>query len=115
MFEYWGLLSFVSEISQFLQSVHEPYLRASYHDVCKVCGFDWFLVRCSSLPAQLFVVAISDILRIGVGNLTTTGDQSCNPQFQTRFPAMPRDLDSMTSNFSDQQPIFVHYSRLEFI
>ena len=38
--------------------------------VC-IC-FDWFLVRDISLPAaQLFVIAIENILRRGVGNLTT--------------------------------------------
>ena len=44
------------------------YLRASYHLYKIVC----FLVRDISLPAaQLFVIAIENILRVGVGNLTS--------------------------------------------
>ena len=39
--------------------------------------FDWLLVRGMSLPAaQLFVIAIENILREGVGNLTSKKSKS---------------------------------------
>ena len=48
------------EISNVLRSVRKPYLRASYH----VYKIGCFLVRDISLPvAQLFVIAIENILR----------------------------------------------------
>ena len=51
-----------------IASVRKPYLLASYH---VSIYFDWFLVCGISLPAaQLFVIAIENILRGCVGKLT---------------------------------------------
>ena len=50
-------------------SIREPYLRVTLSVIC----FDWFLVRGISLPVtQLFVIAIENILRWGVINLTSS-------------------------------------------
>ena len=58
----------VNGISNVSRSFRKLYLRANYH-VYKSCCF---LVRGISLPAaNLFVIAIENILRVGVGNLTT--------------------------------------------
>ena len=54
-------------ISNVSRSVRKPYLCASYH----VYKIGCLLVRGISLPAaQLFVIAIENILLGGVGNLT---------------------------------------------
>ena len=57
----------MSEILNVPRSVHKPYLLPSYHII------GCFLVHGISIPvAQLFVIAIENILRGCVGNLTRT-------------------------------------------
>ena len=63
------------EISNVLWSVRKPYLRASYH----VYKIDYLLVRDISLPAmQFFVIAIENILRECVCNLTSQSNKNAN-------------------------------------
>ena len=71
IFDNWE--NYVVEILNVLRSVRKPYLRASYH----VYKIGCLLVRrISLLAAQLFVIAIENILREGVGNLTSKKSKS---------------------------------------